>query len=240
MRIRVLLFGQLKDIVGQPEETLEIEQGTTLSQLVIGYGARFPRFQSLAASIACAVNQEYAQSSAVLNDGDEVGLLPPVSGGAEADASNVQEHRTQHCAIICNKIPTSEIAESLKSPDDGAVIIFEGVVRNNTRGRTTVFLDYEAYLPMAINELEKLSQHALQSFQIRDIRIVHRLGRLEIGETSVAIIIGSAHRGAAFDACRWVMESIKRTIPIWKKEHFHDGAVWVDGQPFPEDLGAKK
>ncbi len=214
-------------------------QGTTLSQLVTDYGIRFPRFQSLAGSIACAVNQEYAQTTAVLNDGDEVGLLPPVSGGTEADGANAQEHRTEHCAIIWDKIPTHTIAESLKSPDDGAAIIFEGVVRNNTRGRSTLFLDYEAYLPMAVNELEKLSQQALQSFQIRDIRVVHRLGRLEIGETSVAIIIGSAHRGAAFDACRWVMEGIKHTIPIWKKEHFQDGAVWIDGQPFPEELRAK-
>jgi molybdopterin synthase catalytic subunit len=240
MRIRVLLFGQLKDIVGQREEVLDLAPGTTLSQLLSRYGDLFPRFQSLVGSIACAVNQQYAPSSVVLNENDEVGFLPPVSGGSGGPAPSGEEHRTGHCAIIWSKIKTYEIAESLKSPEDGAAVIFEGIVRNNTRGRQTIHLDYEAYLPMAVNELEKLSQEALRLYQIRDVRIVHRLGRLEIGETSVAICIGSAHRGAAFDACRWIMESIKRTIPIWKKEQFEDGAVWVDGQPFPEDLGTKK
>jgi molybdopterin synthase catalytic subunit len=125
-------------------------------------------------------------------------------------------------------------------PEDGAVIVFEGVVRNNSRGRRTLYLDYEAYEFMAFNEMKKLSKVALERFKVRDVRVVHRLGRLEIGETSIAIAVASAHRTAAFDACRWLIDTLKRTVPIWKKEHFEDGAVWADGEPFPDEVKAQK
>ena len=97
-------------------------------------------------------------------------------------------------------------------------------------------MDYEAYEPMALQQMESLVVQALQQFQIRDVAIVHRLGRLEIGETSVLIAVASAHRAAAFEACRWLIDTLKRTVPIWKKEYFVDGAVWADGEPFPEEI----
>lgn len=240
MRIRVLLFGQLKDIVGKPEETLNLAPGTSLSDLVADYGHRFAQFQPLAGSIACALNQEYAPASALLKDGDEVGLLPPVSGGLPASTETQPQLQSPHCAIVQERIATQQIADSLKAPEDGATVVFEGIVRNNTRGRRTLYLDYEAYKPMAINEMEKLAQQALQQFKIRDVRVVHRLGRMEIGETSVLIVVSSAHRGAAFDACRWIIDTLKKTVPIWKKEYFADGAVWADGEPFPEDIHKSK
>lgn len=236
MRIHVLLFGQLKDIVGRPEETLDLAPGASLSDLVADYSHRFAQFQPLAGSIACALNQEYAPASALLKDGDEVGLLPPVSGGAPADTETQPELQSPHCAIIQETIATQQIADSLKAPEDGATVVFEGIVRNNTRGRRTLYLHYEAYKPMAINEMEKLARQALEQFKIRDVRLVHRLGRMEIGETSVLIVVSSAHRGAAFDACRWIIDTLKKTVPIWKKEYFADGAVWADGEPFPEDI----
>ena len=230
MRIRILFFGQLTDIVGRREEMMELASGARLSDVLSGYGARFPQFKALAASLACSVNQEYAQGSAVLEDGDEVGLLPPVSGGSGLLFGS------PHCAIVQERIHSSQIAESLKAPEDGAVVLFEGIVRNHTRGRRTLYLDYEAYSPMAINEMEKLCKTALQQFAVRDLRLVHRLGRLEIGETSVLIVVASAHRGAAFEACRWLIDTLKKTVPIWKKEYFEDGAVWADGEPFPEEI----
>jgi molybdopterin synthase catalytic subunit len=125
---------------------------------------------------------------------------------------------------------------ALEDPNDGALVLFEGVVRNNSRGRRTHHLDYEAYEGMALSEMEKLAQAALERFAIREVRIIHRLGRLEIGETSVAIAVASAHRAAAFDSCRWLIDTLKKTVPIWKKEHFEDGAVWADGEPFPEEV----
>jgi molybdopterin synthase catalytic subunit len=109
-------------------------------------------------------------------------------------------------------------------------------VRNQTRGRKTVYLDYEAYEEMALKQMESLAGQALGQFQIRDVALVHRVGRLEIGETSVLIVVASAHRAAAFDACHWLIDTLKRTVPIWKKEYFEDGAVWADGEPFPDEI----
>ena len=115
-------------------------------------------------------------------------------------------------------------------------MVFEGVVRNQTRGRKTLYLEYEAYEGMALQQMESLALEALKQFQVREVALVHRLGRLEIGETSVLVVVASAHRAAAFDACRWLIDTLKRTVPIWKKEYFEDGAVWADGEPFPSEI----
>jgi MoaE-MoaD fusion protein len=232
MRVKVLLFGQLKDIVGRQEELLNLEPGARLSAVMAHYAGLYPNFQGLNKSIACSINQEYAQATAVLKEGDEVGLLPPVSGGK----SGTQELRSEHCTIQREPIDVGEIKEELEHPEDGAALIFEGVVRNNTRGRKTLYLDYEAYEAMALNEMEKLAQAALERFPVRDVCLVHRLGRLEIGETSVLVGVASAHRAAAFEACRWLIDTLKKTVPIWKKEYFEDGAIWADGEPFPEEI----
>jgi molybdopterin synthase catalytic subunit len=139
-------------------------------------------------------------------------------------------------SITRQPIDTQGVLSKLKHGEDGAALVFEGIVRNQTRGRRTLYLDYEAYEQMALQELESLASQAIKKFQIRDVAIVHRLGRLEIGETSVLIAVASAHRGPAFDACRWVIDTLKRTVPIWKKEYFEDGAVWADGEPFPAEI----
>jgi molybdopterin synthase catalytic subunit len=146
---------------------------------------------------------------------------------------------SEHCSIVREKIDSQKIADALKAPADGAAAIFEGIVRNHTRGRSTLYLDYQAYESMAIQEMERLAQDSLKQFQIRDVRLVHRLGRLEIGETSVLVVVASAHRAAAFEACRWLIDALKTTVPIWKREYFQDGAVWADGEPFPDDIRAK-
>jgi molybdopterin synthase catalytic subunit len=232
MRVKVLLFGQLKDITGRHEDSLEVPSGATLSAVMTHYTNLYPKMQGLSASIACSINQEYAQGSSVLKEGDEVGLLPPVSGGKTA----MQELRSEHCAVVREPIDVKTIRQKLECAENGAMIFFDGVVRNNTRGRKTVYLNYEAYESMALNEMEKISQAALEQFRVRDVRVIHRLGRLEIGETSVLIGVASAHRAAAFEACRWLIDTLKKTVPIWKKEHFEDGAVWADGEPFPEEI----
>lgn len=159
-------------------------------------------------------------------------LLPPVSGGAGMDSAMT----TRRAAITHEVITTQEIVNSLKRSEDGATLAFEGIVRNQTRGRRTLYLDYEAYEPMALQEMEALVSEALNKYQIRDLAIVHRLGRLQIGETSVLIAVASAHRTAAFEACRWLIDTLKRKVPIWKKEYFEDGAVWADGDPFPAEI----
>jgi molybdopterin synthase catalytic subunit len=138
--------------------------------------------------------------------------------------------------LVRAKIPTAELLEAAKTGEDGAVVTFDGIVRNNTRGRKTLYLVYEAYEEMALKQMHGIVAEAVKRFAVRDMTLVHRLGRLEIGETSVLIVVASAHRGAAFEACRWVIDTLKKTVPIWKKEFFVDGAVWVDGEPFPEEI----
>src|SRR5580692_12114034 len=142
--------------------------------------------------------------------------------------------------IIDGVIPTSEIASEIKAGSDGAVCVFDGIVRDNTRGRKTLHLDYEAYREMALEQMRGLAAEAVTKFGVRDVAVVHRLGRLMVGETSVLIVVASAHRGAAFDACRWVIDTLKKQVPIWKKEQFIDGAVWADGEPFPDDIAGVK
>ena len=145
---------------------------------------------------------------------------------------------TPYVRITRDRIDTPTILEPLKQPEDGAAVVFEGIVRNHSRGRRTLFLEYEAYEEMALKQLEDLAKQACARFEISNARIIHRLGHLEIGETSVLIVVASAHRAAAFEACRWLIDVLKKTVPIWKKEHFADGAVWADGEPFPEQLTA--
>ncbi len=139
-------------------------------------------------------------------------------------------------AIVREPIDTHAVLERIKRPEDGAAIAFEGVVRNNTRGRKTLYLDYEAYEEMALQQMEELAAQALAQFQIRDAAIIHRLGRLEIGEISVLIAVAGGHRGPAYEASRWLIDTLKQTVPIWKKEYFVDGAVWADGEPFPQEI----
>ena len=141
--------------------------------------------------------------------------------------------------IVENTIDAEAIVSRMKDGSDGAVCVFDGIVRDNTRGRPTLYLDYEAYREMALEQMRRLAGEAVEKFGVRDVAVVHRLGRLAVGETSVLIVAASAHRAAAFDACRWLIDTLKRTVPIWKRETFADGAVWADGEPFPEELAAR-
>jgi molybdopterin converting factor subunit 1 len=234
MRVRVLFFGMLKDVAGKPAEWLDLPEGACIRDVLAHYETQIPRLKESIPSLALALNQQYAGPEARLKAGDEIALLPPVSGGAPDGAA--QPPIPLHAVIVRHPIDTQGVLAVLKRGEDGAALVFEGVVRNQTRGRKTLYLDYEAYEEMALQQMEGLATQALQQFQIRDVALVHRLGRLEIGETSVLIAVASAHRGAAFDACRWLIDTLKRTVPIWKKEYFEDGAVWADGEPFPAEI----
>lgn len=218
MRVRVLVFGVLKEMIPESAAMVELPDGARAGDLL----ARFATESDLRRSIAVAVNREYVASDYLLKDGDEVALLPPVSGGA-----------AERIALVRERIDAERIVAELKRGEDGAVTVFDGIVRDNTRGRRTLYLDYEAYEEMALDQMRALATKAKQDFPIREVAITHRLGRLEVGETSVLIAVASAHRAAAFDACRWLIDTLKKTVPIWKKEYFEDGAVWAQGEPFP-------
>lgn len=239
MQVRVLFFGMLKDLVGRGSDSLDLPTHATLGDLLSHYEERIPRLRELAASMAMSINQEYAGPESSLKDGDEIALLPPVSGGRDGEGKTGAGQPAggrRYASIVRAKIDTQAVLDGIKQPADGAAVVFEGIVRNNTRGRNTSYLDYEAYEEMALKQMEGLAEQALGQFPIRDVAIVHRLGRLEIGETSVLIAVASAHRAAAFGACHWLIDTLKRTVPIWKKEYFDDGAVWADGEPFPPEI----
>jgi molybdopterin converting factor subunit 1 len=227
MQVRVLFFGILKDIAGRSSDLLSLPEGSTLADVLRHYEAEAPRLREFRQSLAISLNREYAAPQSCLHDQDEVALLPPVSGGSQP---------LTMVAIVHEKIRSDDVMNAIKQPEDGAVAVFEGIVRNHSRNCRTLYLDYEAYEPMALAKLRELAAEARQKFSIREAALVHRLGRLEIGETSVLVVVASAHRAAAFEACRWLIDTLKRTVPIWKKEHFEDGAVWSDGEPFPENI----
>ena len=228
MHVRVLLFGVLKDLIPKHSGELDLPQGATVAVLLDHYRHHADGQSALWSSLAVAVNREYVTAAHPLADGDEIALLPPVSGGAPGSGP--------HVSIVHERIDTHTTVTGLERPEDGALVIFDGMVRNNTRGRRTLYLDYEAYEEMALAQMRLLALKAIADFPIRDVAIVHRLGRIEIGESSVLIAVASAHRAAAFDACRWLIDTLKKTVPIWKKEHFEDGAVWADGEPFPPEI----
>jgi molybdopterin synthase catalytic subunit/molybdopterin converting factor small subunit len=234
MKVGVLFFGVLKELVGRADDTVQLPDGASVREILLYYSQKAPPFGAMAASLAVSVNQEYSELDRVLHDGDEVGLLPPVSGGSADEV--VQDDTPDEVRIVRERINPETAVARLKRPTDGAVVIFDGVVRDNTRGRRTLYLNYEAYEAMALKQMESLAAESRTRFGVRGATIIHRLGRLEIGETSVLVAVAAAHRGVAFDACRWIIDTLKKTVPIWKKEYFEDGAVWADGEPFPEEI----
>ena len=235
MRVTVRYLGMLKEIAGLEGEPVEVADGTVVGELYATLQQRIPQLQQFRHAVALAVNYEYSGTERRLHEGDEVALIPPVSGGAP-DAAIPGMQATDHAALVRHPIDGATIARTIRQPEDGAVVVFDGVVRNHTRGRRTLYLDYSAYEQMALQQMEQLAQSALANHAIRDVWVVHRLGRLEIGESSVYIAVASAHRAAAFEACRWIIDTLKKTVPIWKKEFFEDGAVWADGEPFPAEV----
>ena len=237
IKIRILCFGVLKEWLGADASTLEMPEGTTVAELLEQLSAR--RTTPIMRGIAVSVNAEFAIATQILRDGDEVGLLPPVSGGSshsEGAQSDAEPHPEGITALTLQPIETAKIIACAKQGEDGAVVVFDGIVRNNTRGRQTLYLEYEAYEEMAKRQMDQLAQDARSRFGVRHVTIVHRLGRLEVGESSVVIVVASAHRAHAFEACRWLIDTLKKTVPIWKKEIFVDGAVWADGDPFPDGI----
>jgi molybdopterin synthase catalytic subunit len=231
VRVRVLFFGMLKDIVGKPEDSLLLAEGSRLKMVFEHYAGLYPKLRELEASLLLAHNQQFSSGSAELADGDEVAFLPPVSGGSTRHTPQIHSDEAGHFfALTREPIDTVELERRLLRGEDGAVVSFQGVVRNHTKGRATMYLDYECYEPMALQVMAAIGREIAGAYAISRIAMVHRLGRMEIGETSVAIVVTAPHRRPAFEAALEGINRLKRTVPIWKKEHFVDGEVWVEGE----------
>lgn len=224
--IRVLFFGQLKDITGLREEHLLLDEGVHARDLF----ARYPALEAMRGSIVLAVNQQFALDNPVLTDGDEVAFLPPVSGGSDRYSHVIEDQGGHFFALTRQPIDTAGLRARVLRGSDGGIVLFEGVVRNNSGGRRTLFLDYECYEAMAIRVMADLGREIAGRHEVGRIAMVHRLGRMEIGEASVVVVVCAPHRGPAFEAAREGIDRLKKLVPVWKKEYFEDGAVWVEGE----------
>ena len=229
MRARVLFFGMLRDIVGMSGEEVEFPEGADLHSVFASYAGRFPRLGDLARSIVVARNREFADPATRLADGDEVAFLPPVSGGCDTSDLEIRE-AGNYFALTRHPIDICSLTARLLSGAEGAVVTFQGTARNHTRGRPTRCLDYECYESMGLNVMARIGREIAAGYRVERVAMVHRLGRVLIGETSVVVIVTAPHRRAAFEAALEAIDRLKKVVPIWKKEHFIDGEVWVEGE----------
>ncbi|HXF04481.1 MAG TPA: molybdenum cofactor biosynthesis protein MoaE [Blastocatellia bacterium] len=218
--VRVIFFARCRDITGTEEDELILADEPSVKMAVERLAEKYPRLKEMLDRSLLAVNEEFATLTTRLREGDTLAILPPVSGGSEDDL----------CEITREPIDPSGVIKRLLRDEDGAVVTFEGVVRNHSMGKTVLHLEYEAYEPMALKMMRQIAEEVHQKWPIDRIGIVHRLGRLSIGETSVLIVVTSAHRREAFEACHYAIDRLKKIVPIWKREYFEDGVVWVEGE----------
>ncbi|MEK6300738.1 MAG: molybdenum cofactor biosynthesis protein MoaE [Acidobacteriota bacterium] len=228
IRVTALLFGQAREFAGATTLDLEVEAPATVATAFDALKTKHPKLAAMERSLLFAVNEEYASPSQPLADHDRLAVLPPVSGGAAPDGDFVE--------ITREPIDIGGLRERLLAGESGAVVIFDGVARNNTKGRATLYLEYEGYTEMALRTFEQICREVHERWPVNRAGIVHRLGRIEITESSVVIVVTSAHRKVAFEACHYAIDRLKKIAPIWKKEYFEDGAVWVSNEEANREL----
>lgn len=220
IKITALLFGQAREFVGASSLDVEISAPATVGSAFAILKTDHPKLAQMERSLLFAVNEEYATLSDPLTDRDRLAILPPVSGGEPQDIIEITRE----------PIDIANLRLRLLTGESGAVVIFDGVTRNNTKGRRTLYLEYEGYTDMALKTMTQIASEVHEKWPINRVGIIHRLGRIEISESSVVIVVTSAHRRAAFEACHYAIDRLKKIVPIWKKEYFEDGAVWVENE----------
>ena len=217
MQVRVRLFARYREATGQERLDVELPEGGTVESAWSAVIRRHPQLSEYRPYTLFAVGHEYVAPGHALKPGDELCFFPPVSGG-----------RPDVFAVVDRPLSPDAVAADVDDPGAGGIVIFSGVVRNETGGRPVKFLEYEAHAAMAEAKLREIGAEIRARWPgVKRIAMLHRLGRLEIGEASVLIGVSAAHRGEAFDACEFAIDTLKRTVPVWKKEHFEDGEVWV-------------
>jgi molybdopterin synthase catalytic subunit len=226
MQVTVRLFASLREAVGQRDLAWKLAPDATLGDLVRALDQAYPHAGIGRRVLHMAVNQRYASADTRLHDGDEVAIFPPVSGGSDRGPHDIYE-------LTWEPLSVDALARRVGLPSCGAVATFVGIVRDHTGDRQVNHLEYEAYPDMAEATMAQIGAEIRERWpSIQAVGIQHRLGRLEIGEASVVIAVSAAHRPEVFDACRYAIERIKSIVPIWKKEVWTDGEVWIEG-PHP-------
>jgi molybdopterin synthase catalytic subunit len=218
MQVTIRYFASIREVVGQRSEVRNVPDSTTAGALLEQVVREYPAIEGLFRASRIMLNQAYAEPSQPLADGDELALIPPVSGGSD------------NFHVTDQPINVHELADAVASPSAGAVATFAGQVRDNARGRGVLVLEYEAYEEAAEKALAQIGAEIRERWDVEGVAITHRVGRLTVGEVSVGIAVSSAHRAEAFDACRHAIERIKQVVPIWKKEFYVDGASWIGSE----------
>jgi len=221
MRVNVLLFAGLSDLLGQRQISVDLAEGATAAHLRDQLSREYPAVTPFLSALACAIDEEFVPWEHALSDGDEVALIPPVSGGG-ADEVWVQ--------VTPAPLEPERLVAAVRRDESGAVVLFHGVARNESEGRRVRALEYDAYPSMAEKKLREVCDEVRARWPITGIGVAHRTGRLAIGETSLLVAVSAAHRREAFEACHYAVDRIKQVVPIWKKEIWDDGdGAWVAG-----------
>ena len=230
VKVSVRLFAALHDLVGQREVDLELVDGATIGDLRDQLAGRYPAVVPFMSTLVCAVNEDYVTGEHRLSPGDQVALIPPVSGGS-AGGADTGEDRFRVTEEPLDPSAAADLVELVRRDEAGAVALFYGVVRNHNRGRRVLYLEYDAYPSMAVKKMREVAAELRSRWEITDVAISHRIGRLEVGETSLLVAVSAPHRREAFEACHHAVDRIKEIVPVWKKEVWEGGETWVEGHP---------
>lgn len=239
IQLRALFFGAARDATGSEEITLRLPTGASVADALHSVREDYPELARFGRTLLIALNEAHAQDDGqILQDGDELAFFPPVSGGShqqqiadEAASDNSLNQSPDFYELTRAPVSVEQVARRVVLPVCGATVTLDGYVREYTKEKRTAYLIYEGYETMALKEMRRIGDQARAQFEIASVGIVHRLGKLEIGETSVCISVGAPHRRPAFQACEWLIKELKRVVPIWKKEIYTDGTTeWSEGE----------
>jgi molybdopterin synthase catalytic subunit len=221
MAIKVRLFARLREQAGAEIETLELPAGSTVVDVYEALRRAHPALEADRAAVRAALNQEFADWGAAVEDGDEVAFIPPVSGGTHGVGVLFE--------LTDRPLDSKRMETAVAHKGAGAICTFTGIVRDTSRGQSVTHLDYEAYGEMAIAQMRRIGDEIAERWPEARVAMAHRTGTLEIGEASVVVSVSCPHRAEAIAACKWGIDRLKESVPIWKKEHAADGTYWIEG-----------
>jgi len=219
--VRARLFARLRELAGTDNESVELPTGSNVADVFDAVARLHPGLAADRNAVRVALNQEFVDWDAVVADGDEVAFIPPVSGGAHGAGVLFE--------LTSRPLDARRMETAVAHKGAGAICTFTGVVRDSSRGRSVTHLEYEAYAEMATAQMRKIADEIAEKWPDARVAMAHRTGRLEIGEPSVVVSVSAPHRGEAIAACKWGIDRLKETVPIWKKEHAADGTYWIEG-----------
>jgi molybdopterin synthase catalytic subunit len=221
MHIHIRYFASLREITGQATEQLSVPDEATTANVHAILLTRYSQLRPILECCVYAVNRCYVPAETILQDGDELVFIPPTGGGMFIEEPVIRLTR--------EPLDREALVRAVSYPSVGGIVVFEGVVRDHARGKRVCYLEYDVYEEMAVEQIRIIIAEAQQRWGVEHVAVAHRFGRLEIGETGVIIVVASVHRSEAFEACRYIIDTLKQRVPIWKKEVTTDGEIWVEG-----------